>query len=36
MTPPRVPVAKIVIDASGEHCRNLNGKSPPCPPESEL
>jgi hypothetical protein len=23
MTPPRAPVAKIVIDASGVHCRNL-------------
>jgi hypothetical protein len=23
MTPPRVPVARIVIDASGEHCLDL-------------
>jgi hypothetical protein len=34
MTPPRVPLAKIVIEASGEH--QVNMESPPCPPESEV
>ena len=36
MTPPRVPVARIVIDASGEHYLNLEPEVAVLPPESDL